>query len=544
MNADNDNPDLVEALTCCVCMVEESDDVPALREHASGKLASLAALGEDSSIINSIRGGPRAGARQVLFASACSEVDEEDDADEAGNESVPHALCSFCLHHLATSFGANHPIGVKHPMIPCPYPFSECLTRATGLANYFPHGVVERVLTKEEQRRYRAHAQRYQFPGFELVQCPRPGRYGTTCDAGILVSLEDIRTVEPGRLVMRCDQSQQCQRQTCYHCRSLIHRTRTYCDYCITSMENSNPKALNHYFYRPDKTMGDGKPNLWRNEELTLDLVVRQIKEIAEADRLESRCTECLTLLFKTEQCNTLEHCKIEKCYSCGRSGTPTQRLGDHWDSNGYKGCPRFDYSGFWNVMSGCKFRCVEGDCYGDEVGDCKVEEHQQGIQNMIHTRKRAHIYHALKSLLPDLRKQALDVLWLVNSVREFMPECESSDYRTYLPDRTRKTAMQAKHVLDRSSDGSEVRDDQTVQLAQNIVASASTLTFQDYSYPELPPQMVAASQTNHNNNNPKQKAYVVLFERFKSRYSSRQDKGKSKIKHERTITKKAVVSF
>lgn len=488
-----------EAAECCVCMATDEDDgVFAMRENGR-RLASLYLLPDDVNV----QGGAPAQAQQVIFASACCGNDDGEAAHAA------HALCSYCLHRLATSFGGNHPIGARHPMIPCPYPFGDCLTPETGLANYFPHTLVERVLTDAELVQYRAHVQRYQFPGFELVQCPRPSRFGTTCGAGILVSLDDIHASEPGSLVMRCDQSQQCQRQTCYHCRSLVHRARSRCDYCITSRENTNERGLNHYFYRPDKVVGDGQSNLLRNDELTLELVVAQIVEMAKTERLETRCTECLTFMFKTEMCNTLEHCGVEKCYSCGRSGTRTQKLGDHWDSNGFRGCPRFDYSTFWNVIGGCKFRCLEGDCYGGEVGDCDREAHTLGIQNMIRIRKKAHIYHAIKSLLPHLRQRVLDELWTEHAViRPLLPQCDSSDYRTYVPECTRKTAIQAQKIISASSS-------QTLELARNIVAASESLVFSDYSYPVEEAADVAAAGLGSSPT----RSYEALFDRFKSRY-------------------------
>ena len=457
---------------CCVCMAAH---LPTLTDPDTGELMSILEIGEDFPI--NLRGLTQP---MFLFRSSCAD----------------HAICNACLHHLATSFGNNHPIGPKHPMLPCPYPFKECLTQTTGLPNYFPHAVVERVLTPEEQLLYQAHAQRYQFPGYELVQCPRPSRYGTICGAGILVSLESVRTTLPGELIMRCDQSQQCQRHTCYHCRSLVHRARNQCDNCLTSTENMNPKLLNHYFHRENKKAGDGQPNLYRNEELTEDIILPQLRDIVNADRLEVRCTECLTFMFKTELCNTLEHCGIERCYSCGRSGTTTKKIGDHWDSNGYKGCPRFDYSAFWNTLAGCNFRCMEGECYGSEVGDCTIAEHAVGVRNMIEMRKRAHIYHAIKSLLPEMRKHILEKVWLQqDDIRPYLPSHWSSDYRTYVPD-----------VIE-AAGGSR---------------TVPPLLFERIPYPV---RVVAAASSSFNEKKkagqaPKKcKEYEMLFRRFKSRY-------------------------
>jgi hypothetical protein len=481
-------------MECCVCMAEESSELPALRqEDNENQLVSLNDLDAASVVLMLIKGGKNAGAAQLIVRSACKE----------------HAICTHCLHQLATSYGGNHPIGYKHPMIPCPYPFKECVTIA-GVANYFPHALIEKILLPPDVERYRAHAARYQFPGFEVVPCPRPARFGSMCGAGILVSLESIRSTPVGRLILHCDQVTECQRHTCYHCKSLVHRSRDYCDTCVMSMENTNPKLPNCYFHRLDKTAGDGKPNLYRNEELTEEIVMSQLLEIANADRLEVRCTECLTMMYKTELCNTLEHCGIERCFSCGRSGTATRKLADHWDTGGYKGCPRFDHSAFWNVMAGCGFRCVEGECYGGAIGDCRVAEHQPAIQCMINTRKRAHLYHALKSLLPELRDTVMARLSLLENgrLRALLPRCWSGDYRTYLPDCIRARAEQAKAVIDNRG---KLLDGRTFEVLETIVSKAGVLSFIDIAYPPLPASSSSSSSA--------QSKAELLFERFKSRY-------------------------
>ncbi len=501
----NQNNDTAE---CCVCMTAESDDVPALRDSQLGHLLTLNDLDDDDLL--QIKGNARSGAKQVLFLSSC-EKDE-------------HVICNYCLHHLATSFGGNHPIGPLHAMIPCPYPFDDCVTQITGLRNYFAHTMVEKILNDDEIERYRAHVSRYQFPGFELIPCPRPSRYGTTCDAGILVSLDDIRTRAVGRLVIQCDQSITCQRQTCYHCRSLVHRSMDYCESCVISTENANPGLSNCYFYRIDKVAGDGKPNLYRNDELTEDIIIQQLLEIIAADRLEIKCTECLTLMFKTELCNTLEHCGIERCYSCGRSATISKKLGDHWDSIGVRGCCRFDSSIFWNVMANCQFKCVETECYGNDIGDCTVEDHQAGIRSMIFMRKKAHIYHAIKSLLPEVRRCVLNKLSLMNNgiFRPFLPLYMSDDYRTYLPDCIKFTFEQAQKLLQEKD-----IDNDSIEIAQSIISKVSQLHFFAIQYPELPLMNIVVPEIPD-------KA-KVLFARFKKRYIKPR-KVKTKVTTTKTI--------
>lgn len=477
----NPNNGQDEPKECCICMIQESSNVIAFDLNLSDIPDEYVELAKTDF-----------SATKFLFQSCCCESEEF--------QQQLHYVCSFCIHHLATSFGANHPVGIKNPMIPCPYPFKDCIT-PTGIPNYFTHTTIERLLNVEEIDRYRAHVNRYQFPGFELVTCPRPSRYGALCGAGILVSLETIQTTPVGKLIIRCDQSQQCQRFSCYHCHTLIHRTRNSCDYCATSIENTNPKLLNCYFQRQDKVAGDGKPNLYRNDELTKDIIINHIKEIVNAERLEVKCTECSTLLYKTELCNTLEHCGIERCYSCGRSGTTTKKLGDHWDSSGHKGCPRYDQSIFWNTMNGCGFMCVEGECYGGDKGDCDKPEHASGISNMITARKQAHIYHALKSLLPELRQSMLDLLWLDDEIRPFMPQWWADDYRTFLPDAIRSAA--------------EPNANLDPEIIQSVIAKTAMLKFIPINYPPLPPVL----QLQQPKQEQEQIKTKVLFNKFKNRY-------------------------
>jgi hypothetical protein len=245
--------------------------------------------------------------------------------------------------------------------------------------------------------------------------------------------------------------------------------------------------------------------------------------------------------MLKSEQCNTLEHCGVERCYSCGRSGTRTNKLGDHWDSSGIKGCPRFDHSFYWNVMAGCKFQCIEGDCYNEELGDCDLESHKPGIEAMVMARKRAHIYHAIKSLLPSLRQTVLDKLWEIHDMRPYLPAFWSSDYRTYTPDTIRQTLQQAQSILEQSRGGPHEIDEQTLEMAQTIVTKTSTIHFTAIEYPpdpepEDPPARKSMKARNDNAKNEPAK-HEVLFERFKMRYLKRPKRGPLKKKRPRAVS-------
>jgi hypothetical protein len=360
-----------------------------------------------------------------------------------------HSYCVQCVKYIAIGFD-NHPVGPLNSNIPCRPPFEggECFS-LSGLSNYFTHNDMKKILTPEEFIQYSNHIERYQFPGFELVKCPRPiykNHTLTKCEAGILVPLEDIMTKQPGHLIILCDQNEKCTRRSCYHCQNLISRYTNSCHYCVTMDEANNPKSLNRYFYVVGKQLKDGQETCYKNEDITTEIALNQIIELAESDKIYVRCLECLVPICKTEQCNTLTHCKIERCYCCGRSGTRLQNdLGDHWDTTGLKGCPRFDYSKYWNTAANCNFKCEENKCYNEELGECKQIPHQEGIKNMHEERKKGHIFHALQSLLPNIKHQVLCEMWIQPKLKKYIPNFVSTDHRTYVPDTLQRQFIRNK---------------------------------------------------------------------------------------------------
>lgn len=352
-----------------------------------------------------------------------------------------HPLCVRCLGRLALNFD-NHSIGSEHAFVRCQPTFADspCISNL-GLPYYYTHFDIKKVLDDEEFQQYNNHAERYQFPGYELIKCPRPLVHEGNmlkCNAGILVPFDEIQTAERGYLIIFCDQNDQCYRRTCYHCRNLVGRRAQYCMHCLTMNESHDPQAFNHYFYKPNKKPRDGQDIMFRNGELTLKLIVEQIKQIVDSDKPLTTCLECLIPIEKTEQCNTLTHCSIEKCYCCGRSGTEHQGLGDHWDTSGMHGCPRFDHSRYWNVMANCDFRCEESYCYNHDIGNCSVQDHQDGIKNMNFERKKCQVYHSIFSLLPQMRENVLKELWKNVKMHPYIPQYKSTDVRTCCPDTLR----------------------------------------------------------------------------------------------------------
>lgn len=399
-----------------------------------------------------------------------------------------HGICYNCLRKMALSFD-NHQVCSKQSFMSCPYPFDGGCSNVLG-PYYFSHNDIKKILTEQESIMYMNHVERFQFPGYEIIKCPRPilitdeGNI-RDCESWILVPHIIIQTSTPGTLVLECNQNRECLRRSCYHCHGNIRRPHflnmnpienedgiiigydpnSVCEVCLTNLENTNPLAFNKYFYNPNKRLKDAKCLFFRNNELDIKTVSQQLEEIADNDDMYSRCFECLTVIYKTEQCNTITHCSIERCYACGRSASLDQDLGDHWDMNGVKGCPRFDHSCFWNEIGKCKFKCREGHCYNDEIGTCNVAEHKTGIQNMINIRKQTHVYHAIKSLLPEFRKQLFEYLKdnASDKLRKLLPRYICSDYRCFSADIFYKliygTLNNNAHAIEVSSD--EESDDE-----------------------------------------------------------------------------------
>lgn len=426
-------------LECCVCMLSDLDDLSILvdnekpiQKNGFHPFATLSDCDDGISLNN-----------QTIFMSCCNK----------------HAICYNCLKTLVMNFD-NHPIGIKYPLIRCPHPFSgdEGCVSSCGMPNYFSHSDIRKILNRHEFQMYMNHAERFQFPGYEIVKCPRPLISDDTndisvCGAWILIPINVIQNASPGNIIMECNQNPQCHRRSCYHCLTLIRNRGVipifdnddvggvitdnglFCDYCATNAENTNPRAVNRYFYRQNKQLKDAQPLFFRNEELNNKIIIPQLQEIVCSETLLTRCFECLTTIYKTEQCNTITHCKIERCYACGRSGTCEQDLGDHWDASGLKGCPRFDYSNFWNEWSNCDFLCKEGVCYGDELGSCNRLSHQPGIKAMIDVRKKAHIYHAIKSLIPSVRDNLIKEVYNIEELRHYLPKYICNEHRAYLAD-------------------------------------------------------------------------------------------------------------
>jgi len=219
-----------------------------------------------------------------------------------------------------------------------------------------------------------------------------------------------------GNCIVVCNQNSKCRQRFCYHCRSLCKDQQArYCGLCSGHDASKHPKALNHYFYKANRGSKD-TCLLYRNEELNLDICVSQLKEMVDiknspwmehgrgTDTMHAmRCFSCLGGFVKSQDCNGMKHCGVERCYVCGYSMAQRgQSLPlRHWDD-----CPRFDSSSYWNQQAKCKWLCRSGHCYGHKIGECKKPKHQAGIRRMHEERRRLQFTQAFDSLIPSLQEE------------------------------------------------------------------------------------------------------------------------------------------
>lgn len=319
-----------------------------------------------------------------------------------------HMFCTACLRKVLTD-EYHHPINDQHALVACLSPFETCANE-DGHLYYFNHHDIEKILNNTEFRQYMDRAERFAFPGFQMLKC-------AMCQSGILVESEAIQGARRGTLIIACDQSRYCARRICYFCERSVGLANE-CQRCLQSSEHEDPQAFNHYFYKPQieadldtVVIKQHDAFFYRNGELTVPLVIERLLEICGLEEPPVKCFGCNVFLKKSEACNTLEHCDFEICYACGRSSFRHGSLGDHWSEHGHLGCPRFDMAPYWNETAQCEYVCPFFSCTSHSRGECTMPSHQPGIQKYHKTRKQALVYHALKSLLAQTRQDVFAVL-------------------------------------------------------------------------------------------------------------------------------------
>jgi hypothetical protein len=324
-----------------------------------------------------------------------------------------HSTCVKCLRTLSLDF-YNHTINQDHPYIKCED--SEVCINKFGFYTYYEHPQIQKILSKKEFEKYMQFAETYEFPGFHQLKCP-------ICNVKNIIPVDKVTNSIRGELIIEC--AQNCRALFCFHCdKRIVGSFNEHCSECVNSSLMTDPNRYNHFFYKRLIDRSSMYDLVYRNFELSVDIIIEQIKEIViDNDDAVIRCPVCLIQLYKTELCNTMEHCKVETCYSCGKIGDKHRnfRLGDHWSEIGIKGCPRWDSGSLWNDLENCNFMCSKC-CYGEDLGDCLVEEHQQGIKNMKECRKKMQIYHKLKSLLHNLRSDIINIMQNDDVLRFYIP--------------------------------------------------------------------------------------------------------------------------
>jgi hypothetical protein len=331
-----------------------------------------------------------------------------------------HSTCIKCLRTLSLDF-TNHMINNEHSHIRCCA--QDTCESVMGISTYFSHYHIKKILTPEEYYVYSEHAETYEFPGFCKKRCPN-------CSIFNIIPNEKIQENNRGELIVECAQS--CRRLFCFYCDKIVYGFDIkICNECYSSNILDDPNMLNSYYYKRLEDRKEINDILYKNKELTNDIILTQLLEIViDNEDVVIRCFCCLSYLYKTEQCNTLDHCKCEYCYSCGKIGEhiDSYRLGNHWSEYGIKGCPRFNSAPYWNNEGNCKYKCIERLCHDYEIGDCKDKDHQEGILNMKEKRKERLVYHKLKSLLREKRSEIISIAGDIDILKNYLPENEIFD--------------------------------------------------------------------------------------------------------------------
>jgi len=319
-----------------------------------------------------------------------------------------HVVCKSCVVQVLSSTDPPF-ITAQRNRVPCLKAGAPCVNRA-GAPCYFSDAEVAKLLPEALLQRYNADVERFSLPGYELLRCP-----GCASLVPLPANAPEVNMF--GDYIVTCNQNAQCRQRFCYHCGQLCADPRARrCTVCSGHANSNHPKALNHYFYKPERRPTDTACPLWRNEELSVELCLAQLKEMIDIDKSEfsehgraantvhaMRCFACMQGFIKSQDCNGMSHCGIERCYVCGFSmAARGQTLPfEHWAN-----CPRFDNSPYWNQVAKCKYRCTAGVCYGHNKGECQVASHKPGLRKMHLERRKIQLCRAFTSLPPALQQE------------------------------------------------------------------------------------------------------------------------------------------
>lgn len=322
-----------------------------------------------------------------------------------------HYICKECLRKIVLNF-ENNPINDNSAFVYCSYYNTGCYNTDTFLPYYYSHNDIKKILSEEEFTLYINYASRYEYPGYEQIICPN-----LSCKNKIYIHEEEINDCNYYNTILTCYSG--CETSFCYYCREELSLTEKHCEDCYTYGHRENPNCLNYYIVKPTESGNiiSESDYLYKQKEITKEIALNYIVEIMTSnyDHIVSiECPICSNKFYKSEQCSSLKHCGVERCYSCGimQKRYKKNGLGDHWSSIGKDGCPRFDSCTYWNSIAYCDFNCTEGICYNhDTIGDCKIPEHYSGIMNLSNERKQCMVYHFIKSLIKPLRIDLINTM-------------------------------------------------------------------------------------------------------------------------------------
>lgn len=295
-----------------------------------------------------------------------------------------HKICKSCIERIALTI----PISLENPDIYCQYPWFVCNHK-------YRKRTLKNILKDKYDLFLSAHLA-YKHNEYIIKTC-------TFCSGKLFIDKGDIE--EMGYNIMICST---CKNDICIDCLSGDNLVNCVCTICIDTNEYTNTNSFNHFFHKEDgDSICDYKI---KNMDVSKDLALRQIINRYIPDpqvELHVNCPVCKVSIYKTEQCNGIKHCHVEICYSCGKFSDIGVSLEDHWSARGDRGCPRFDQDPFWHSVS--EMKCIEGVCYGHNIGPCTVQDHLDSILKYQEFRKKQHMYHSLKSLLPHIRQKVID---------------------------------------------------------------------------------------------------------------------------------------
>lgn len=351
----------------------------------------------------------------ICFASECETfIDLDDtntilaDTDIIINPCRQHYTCINCMRHILNNYD-NHPVNQDNSLVYCMYPLEQCVNN-NGFRYYFTNENIYKIFSNNiDLERFKQHISNFEMPGFMVINCPFE-----YCNFPILLESNYIDNSEVGESIIQCDQNLLCMKYFCYSCKEIKTFFDSSCYNCKTKAEQDNPHVRNYFFNKQHATLDESiytykeSEYLYLNKNITCEIAVNQILQVVNNVSEYLICVICKAGLYKTEKCNGLSHHNIERCYACGRIGYPVRGLFNHWNTRGHHGCYRFDYDEYIrNTIP--EYACDDYICSNHDLGDCKIQEHQRGIELLQEMRKCSYIYHMLMSLMPCIRLQVYD---------------------------------------------------------------------------------------------------------------------------------------